>query len=318
MSNILILVTTDHQNRSERCLTIDCKPDLYDCYDYIYAFREYGDELFLADWQSWNGSNFGRVWHDNKKEFINIHSLEFFDAIWVYKTREYFNEINKLRDMLRYLKTLPLLIINDPDTIEHNINKSYLWELESLGVDIVPTFVINQQNISKISSNNHVIIKPRAGAFGYKVFSVESPEQFYQLGIVDYESFILQPLISEVKNGEISLVFLGLEYQHCFVRIPAKGTFLCNMAHGSEIKAYQPSQKIIDFGKKVLSAYQNLGYKIFISRIDLFETPGGYLLSEAELFNPTLAGYYSEKLQFSKKVVQLFHRSLTDASYGKY
>ena len=154
----------------------------------MYAFREKGDELFLTDWESWNGSNFNWVWHDNCKQFVNVPALDNYDVIWVCKTKNYFKRVDTLRNMLHHLKKSSAVIVNDPATIEHNINKSYLWELEAQGVDIVPTKLLTLQAISEMTSQYPCIIKPKCGALAHGVSLLHASEEFHQLSISDYDT----------------------------------------------------------------------------------------------------------------------------------
>jgi len=311
VSNILLTLAEERESTRDDHFAVKLKVDDGDCYDFSRALQALGHEMFFANWDDLDGREFSRLFHDNARKFITPPPLASMDLIFVYKMEGFYFDLPRFFRMVRTFAEAAPLVVNDPATIRHNIDKRYLLELERRGILIPPTQLLNDSVRERLAQGEAFVLKPISGERGRDVMLVKTPGE---LAAVEgrEEEYLAQDYIPGVAAGERSLVFLGDEYQHAFMRRPSNPReFRCNESQGGTVALYEPTAAEMEFALKTLKAYESLGCPIHYSRIDLIQSERGTMLMEAELINPSIfACYFGRGEVFGKQIAAYFHRLL--------
>jgi glutathione synthase/RimK-type ligase-like ATP-grasp enzyme len=209
------------------------------------------------------------------------------------------------------------LVINHPATIRHNIDKRYLLELEQREILVPPTQLMNDSVRERVARGEPFVLKPISGERGKGVTLVKTPDELAAIEGLD-DAYLAQDYIPGVRAGERSLVFLGFEYQHAFLRRPSNPQeFRCNESQGATVVRYEPTAAEMDFALRTLGAYESFGCPVHYSRIDLIESDRGPMLMEAELINPSVfARYLGRGSEFAKSIAAYFDGLLKNRRDG--
>ena len=193
-------------------------------------------------------------------------------------------------------------LLNSLNIVKWNINKKYLQELEEKGIEIVPTYWLENFNYQLIQdyflmfNTNQIVIKPTISAnadntFWLKKESYNSDKSLLEKCLTN-KQLMVQPFIpAVVEEGEYSLFYFADQYSHCILKTPKSGDFRVQEEHGSSIKAVEPSQKLLDAG---FAAVKAIPEKVLYARVDLVEFMGSYKVMEVELIEPSLYFNYDE------------------------
>lgn len=212
-----------------------------------------------------------------------------FDLVIIRTTWDYVQRINEFLAKLKVIaQEVPLL--NALDVVKWNYHKFYLKELAAKGVKIVPThtFTFPGPITPPVSwTQDRFIIKPAVSATAYKTMIVareelNSPKILQELYAGDW---LLQPFLTEIEKGEISLCYFNKTYSHSIIKIPKTGDFRVQEEHGGDIQSYVPDEELIGMGKKIVDA---IAFDLLYGRVDLVKSGGEYFLMELELIEPSL------------------------------
>lgn len=307
MSHILLTLAEERESTRDDYFAVKLNVDDGDCYDFSSALQALGHEVFFANWDDLDGLEFSRMFHDNAKRFVTPPPLSGFDLIFVYKMEGFYFDLPRFFEMVRRFAEVVPLVVNDPATIRHNIDKRYLFELERAGVLVPPTRLFDDAVRERVAGGEPFVLKPISGERGKGVTLVRTPGELAALAGHEGE-YLAQEYIPEVSAGERSLVFLGFEYQHAILKRPANSQeFRCNESQGGTVVLYEPTAAEMEFALRTLRAYESLGCPIHYSRIDLIESDRGPMLMEAELINPSIfARYFGRGEEFGKRIAAYF------------
>ncbi|MDX6693847.1 MAG: hypothetical protein QOF02_1450 [Blastocatellia bacterium] len=313
MSNILMTLAEERELTTATHFAVKYRVDENDCFDFSRGLQELKHDVFFANWDDLREGQFVRMFHDNRKKFIAPLALEEMDLIFVYKMEGfYFNRQRFFRMVQRFADAAPL-VVNHPDTIQHNMDKRYLWELEKKGVRVVPTYYVDERVRERLAAGEAFVLKPVRGERGRDVMLARSVADLNAIKGRESE-YLAQTFMPSIREGERSLVYLGFEFQHAVMKSPAADNpqeFRCNESLGGTVAVYEPRADELSFAGQVLEAYESLGCPVRYSRIDLIQTGDGPTLIEAELINPSIFANYSNKgPQFGQSIARYFHRLL--------
>jgi glutathione synthase/RimK-type ligase-like ATP-grasp enzyme len=313
LSNILMTMAEERESTRDDYFAVKYKVDEYDCFDFSNGLKALGHDLFFANWDDLAGREFTRMFYDNEKRFIVPLPLTRMDLILVYKMEGFYFDLPRFFRMVQIFADAAPLVINDPATIRHNIDKRYLWDLEKKGVQVIPTRNVDDSVRKRLARGEPFVLKPIRGERGNGVRMVRT---LAELSVIkgQEDEYLAQDYMPGIRDGERSLVFLGFEYQHAVLKRPAADNaqeFRCNESLGGTVAIYEPTTEELDFARQTLKAYESLGCPVHYSRIDLIQTPGGPTLVEAELINPSMYANYSGKgVEFGNSVARYFHQLL--------
>lgn len=309
MANILMTMAEVREETREDHFAVKYKVDEYDCYDFAAALKALGHDIFFVNWEDLRASRFSRMFHDNAKRFIEPLPLSRMNLIFVYKMEGfYFDQPRFFRMVQTFTDACPI-VVNHPDTIRHNIDKRYLWDLEREGIRVLPTQQIGESVRRRLSRGERFVLKPIRGERGSGVMMVQSLADLEAIA-GEEDLYLAQDYATSIRDGERSLVFLGMEYQHAVLKRPSPADpneFRCNESLGGTVEVYQPTRDEIEFAGRVLEAYESLGCPVHYSRVDIIVDGDGPMLMEAELINPSIFANYSGRgAEFGAKIARYF------------
>ena len=187
-------------------------------------------------------------------------------------------------------------LFNPPEVLRWNTHKGYLRELESRGVDIVPTVWWERGSAPDVAALlggrgwRDAVLKPAISAGARDPLRVRDPEQLpaaRALGqrVLPHKDMMVQPYLPSVEEyGERSLLFFGGEYSHAIKRSPALSGRPGYDAAAAE--AATSSEEERAFARRVLDA---TGRELLYARVDMARDAGGGLrLMELEVTEPNL------------------------------
>lgn len=220
-----------------------------------------------------------------------------FDVVAIRSPWDYQNQVQEFLNVLEKIDQSSAILQNPLDIVEWNIEKTYLKDMESRGVKIVPTTWLDRLTEADIA-NFHcefetpmVVVKPLIGANADFVFrfppNQPSEELSQAMEVYKDRPVMLQPFIpSVVELGEYSLFYFGGTFSHCILKTPRGGDFRVQEEHGGSLQPYQASDDLLQIGKKAIEA---IGQDLLYARVDLVRLPNGEpVLIELELIEPSL------------------------------
>jgi glutathione synthase/RimK-type ligase-like ATP-grasp enzyme len=311
MAKILITMNEDVRNTRADTFAVTYTVDEHDCLDYAAALEARGHDVFFVNWNHFHAGAFQRMFSHNQKRFVAPLPLGAIDLIWVYQMEGFYAQLSRFFEMIAMFEEAGARIVNDPRTIRHNAGKHYLWALAEKGVRVIPTYDVDANISKRLGAGERFVLKPLFGERGAGVFLASRPHDLERIDAHE-EHYIAQEYMPSVREGERSLVFLGLEFQHAVLKRPARadpGEFRCNESLGGTVSVYEPTAAELRYATDVLRAYESLGCPVHYSRIDFIQTANGPALMEAELLNPAAFANYSGKgTSFGEKVAEYLER----------
>lgn len=176
-------------------------------------------------------------------------------------------------------------LLNPRMVIEPNLVKTYLRELEALGIPIVPTQWI--ADAEQLTAAEDIVIKPviSAGARDTIRTSELDIAKAHAQAILDSGRLaMVQPYLSEVDSvGEISIVCIDGRPEWAVRKIPA----LTQGGHGGGRDQIDLTPELADFATRALAAFPG-GSQTLYARVDVVPTSQGLRLMELELAEPSL------------------------------
>lgn len=215
------------------------------------------------------------------------------DLVLIRSTWDY---TQRLDEFLAVLDQLTAPIANPLPIVEWNAHKGYLTELAAAGVPIVPTAVIAAGKSETLTlpsfEGAEVIVKPAvsAGAVGVGKFAAGSEQAHAHLSSIleSGNDALVQPFISDVVDGERSIIHLGGRYSHAVRKIPATNDFRVQEFHGGTNYLHEPSAAELAVADAALAATPCGPGELLYARVDVVGPVDQPLLMEVELIEPEL------------------------------
>lgn len=211
-------------------------------------------------------------------------------------TWDYFDKFNSFNEWLNKTSTLTRFI-NSINQIKWNLDKHYLGDLHSQGINIPKTVFIEKGTETSLENEfdnfgfKTAILKPAiAGAarhtYKISIDNVSSHSKIFA-ELIKSESMLLQEYQHNIETkGEISLIFFGENYSHAVLKKAKEGDFRVQDDFGGTVHHYEPNSEEIEFAKKVL---QSMPESPVYARVDiLWDNKGALALGELELIEPEL------------------------------
>lgn len=195
-------------------------------------------------------------------------------------------------------------VLNCPDTVRWNMEKTYLRDLEAAGLPIVPTVYVPQGGTVDLSSHtDRLIIKPTisAGSWNTRVFEPGDGEaaEFLVL-LTKGRGAMVQPFLPSVHTvGERSIMAIDGEPSHVVVKKPR----FAGQDESVELGSSPSAQEC----RMMEQALACLSDKPLYARLDLIQADTGeWLVSELELIEPSL--FFLQKPEAADQFVEAINR----------
>ena len=223
-----------------------------------------------------------------------------FDAILIRATWNYAWHLDAFRAWIARANEQTALI-NPIETLEWNLHKGYLRELERAGIPIIPTAFFDQcasvsiMELCESRGWSRIVIKPTvsAGSFGTRAFDLckgEAPaaQAFFDEMIAQREMMIQRFIPSVESVGETALIVIDGQLTHAIEKRPRFDD------QDEEVYLRDSiSDEMRDIATKVIDAANKAH---LYARVDVIpDDDGSLMLSELEMLEPSLFFPYSER-----------------------
>ena len=232
------------------------------------------------------------IWNDAAVDW------EQFDAVALRSCWDYHERPDEFRDWVNRLSGSGVLLINRPRTVIWNMEKTYLRDLASAGVPAVPTVWADSHTSLESTLSRQgwerAVIKPAIGASATGISLVsaaEARQEQHRLDeLVARGTAMIQPVVGEIRDGELSLVFFDDQFAYAIRKTPADGSIFVNAAYAGSYAQTEVASDIIERAESVLrAAKQFVGPEAFpYARVDGVLVGSEFVLMELELIEPGL------------------------------
>lgn len=260
-------------------LTMDSLEDFF-AYDYML------DQPLLEEgWQTEHVS-----WRDESIDWNR------FDVVIVRSPWDYQQDAAAFLACLKRIDASKATLENSYSLMSWNLEKTYLQDLASKGVPIVPTLWLDHYQPDMIEQafamfqSTEVIVKPVVSAnadFTYRIEPAKANSVLAELREVFADrALMLQPFLPAIVSpGEYSLFYFDHDYSHAILKTPKTEDFRVQEEHGGSLLSVTPTDEMYAVAESTLAA---LPHRSLYARIDLIETGSGLAVMEVELIEPSL------------------------------
>jgi len=182
-------------------------------------------------------------------------------------------------------------VLNSPSFLHWNARKTYLNQLAGAGIHVVPNLKVgpdsryNLARLSRYLDCEQLVMKPVVGAGASGIVRLEvGQEELFEATKATGE-FLVQPFISAIYDGEVSLTMIDGKMSHAVRKIARDGDFRVQEEHGGSIVAHEASdaeQELAGIAMWVLPSAP------LYARVDMIAFKGRPALMELELIEPDL------------------------------
>lgn len=252
------------------------------------------DQLLREKLSAHNIQSSAISWHDTTIDWRQ------FDAVIIRTTWNYHQHPVEFKAWLTQMEEQGVRLYNPAPTLLWNMRKTYLRQLSDMGILIIPTVWASQTEPQDLKSVlgaqgwTEALLKPvfGAGSKGIKVINIHAVDeaqatldQMLTLGEV-----MIQPIIKEVRNGELSMVYFNHEYSHTIRKTPQGDDVLLDSSKPNATQIDDAPEFAVEIGLNILEQTQKLMETdpFLYARVDGVIVDGEFLLMELELLEPHL------------------------------
>lgn len=207
-------------------------------------------------------------------------------------TWDYAKTPEAFKDWLMKVKNGGGKLLNSPDIILQNMNKTYLLELANKGVNVTPSCFLKRPSLEKVESikSSHnwgdLVLKPVYGQSGNLVTRYSNTLTNQDELFKSDDGILVQPFIPEIKsNGELAICFINGIYSHSVCRMPASDDWRANTKYKVSVKPIDLDESLIEQAHLCLSHFEEIP---LYARVDGVIVDGNFTLCELELIEPAL------------------------------
>lgn len=219
-----------------------------------------------------------------------------FEAVVIRTTWDYHLDAEAFLRALEGIDGSGTRLANPLPLVRWNARKTYLRDLSSRGLPVVPTVwgaSPDPDGIERLFDElgaEEIVIKPVISATAYDTYRVgrhDSEMAAEMAAVFAGREYMAQPFVSGILDeGELSLFYFGGEYSHAVRKTPEPADFRVQEEHGGLIEPFQSPAGLVNLGRRFLAA---LDHPTLYARVDLVRlSSGDYGLMELELIEPSL------------------------------
>lgn len=245
------------------------------------------------------------VWNDPGVEWQTFDSL-LFRSTW-----DYYLHKEKFEQWLTLIDQLGIPTINPLKTVQWNMHKFYLQDLQHKGINLIPTVFVSKEDHNHIHGSipdnwNKVVIKPAVSAGSHETIISDKEDlidkSISQILAAKPNDWLVQQFMPEIiEYGELSFIFFDRVFSHAVRKIPAKGDFRVQIQFGGIYESFTPGAEQLTAAEKVIDAISGT---LTYARVDGVWRDDLFYLMEVELIEPDLY------LQFVPDAPDLFAKSI--------
>lgn len=208
---------------------------------------------------------------------------------------DYHDHIEDFYQWLEQLTQASVRLLNPAALVKWNSDKHYLSDIAAAGLPVINTVFLEKGTAPDLSTlfkelnTDQLIIKPcvSAGAkntirLGREDIAVQQ-DQIHQFLIT--ESYMAQPFMKEIYDGEWSYLFFNGKFSHSLLKQPKNGDFRVQHYHGGTFNEAQATAAEIAAASHYVEQFAPGS---LYARVDGLLCDGVLHLMELELIEPYL------------------------------
>jgi len=219
-----------------------------------------------------------------------------FDIAIIRSTWDYWNDVPVFLDTLERIDRATRLA-NRLDLVHWNLAKTYMRDLQQMGIGIVPTLFATSLRADFLAHYQRelgvreIVVKPVVGANGedaYRVRADDTPQRLAAMAArFCKRDCMIQPFMPNILGeGEFSLFFFGGAYSHAILKKPAESEFRSQEEHGAAILSVVPPENLL---KRARQAIDTILPAPLYARIDFIrDAQDDFLVMELEMIEPSM------------------------------
>ena len=248
------------------------------------------DELVINALKEKNLSVVKKDWNDSIFDWETTRSI-LFRSTW-----DYFDKFELFKKWFSKTKK-KCLMINSTETIEWNIDKHYLLDLQEHQIPIPNSEFIKRGSSIDLSllmqkkNWNEIVVKPTISGAAKNTYRLKK-EEIIQFGptwekLIYKEDFIVQEFQNNViSEGEVAMIVIGGKFTHAVLKKAKEGDFRVQDDFGGSIAIYNPSEEMVKLAEKCTRILTPIPS---YARVDIiWDNLGELAVSELELIEPEL------------------------------
>ena len=248
------------------------------------------DELVINALKEKNLSVVKKDWNDSIFDWETTRSI-LFRSTW-----DYFDKFELFKKWFSKTKN-KCLMINSTETIEWNIDKHYLLDLQEHQIPIPNSEFIKRGSSIDLSllmqkkNWNEIVVKPTISGAAKNTHRLKE-EEIIQFGptwekLIYKEDFIVQEFQNNViTEGEVAMIVIGGKFTHAVLKKAKEGDFRVQDDFGGSIAIYNPSEEMVKLAEKCTRILTPIPS---YARVDIiWDNLRELAVSELELIEPEL------------------------------
>lgn len=248
------------------------------------------DELVINALKEKNLSVVKKDWNDSIFDWETTRSI-LFRSTW-----DYFDKFELFKKWFNKTKN-KCLMINSTETIEWNIDKHYLLDLQEHQIPIPNSEFIKRGSSIDLSllmqkkNWNEIVVKPTISGAAKNTYRLKE-EEIIQFGptwekLIYKEDFIVQEFQNNViTEGEVAMIVIGGKFTHAVLKKAKEGDFRVQDDFGGSIAIYNPSEEMVKLAEKCTRILTPIPS---YARVDIiWDNLMELAVSELELIEPEL------------------------------
>lgn len=248
------------------------------------------DELVINALKEKNLSVVKKDWNDSIFDWETTRSI-LFRSTW-----DYFDKFELFKKWFNKTKN-KCLMINSTETIEWNIDKHYLLDLQEHQIPIPNSEFIKRGSSIDLSllmqkkNWNEIVVKPTISGAAKNTYRLKE-EEIIQFGptwekLIYKEDFIVQEFQNNViTEGEVAMIVIGGKFTHAVLKKAKEGDFRVQDDFGGSIAIYNPSEEMVKLAEKCTRILTPIPS---YARVDIiWDNLWELAVSELELIEPEL------------------------------
>ena len=227
-------------------------------------------------------------WSSKSFDWSNVKYV-IFRTTW-----DYFEKLNDFRLWMKKTSK-KTKFINTYSQILWNLDKVYLNDFKNQGINIVPSFFVNQKcslnEIVNYTKWENVVVKPTISAAAWNTHLVLKQDlSLFEPTFRDLQknhNLLVQEFQKNIlSRGEFSLMVIGGKYTHAVIKRVKKGDYRVQDDYGGSVERYNAPNEMVDFAESIISKCDPIP---FYARVDIIiDNNNVFALSELELIEPEL------------------------------
>jgi glutathione synthase/RimK-type ligase-like ATP-grasp enzyme len=229
------------------------------------------------------------VWNDVQIDWKQ------FDIVILKSPWDYHANFDSFILWLSGLDTAGVKVLNPFKTVLWNSDKHYLKQISDDSLPVIKSVFLEKGIVPDLaellakSQCKKMIIKPcvSASAKNTMLLTVDnvSSVQNAITGLLANESFLVQPFMEEILQGELSFMFFNGNFSHSILKVPKTGDFRVQSEYGGTVQKINTDIAHLQAAGKYVEKY---GKGTLYARVDGVISNGTFVLMELELIEPYL------------------------------